>query len=208
MTADPRDLGRLFGGIRRGAPGKLRVGLGRCETDLRRNLASAAHAYGWLVEEEVVVPWGRIDIVLRDGDGAPALIELKLDLAKRAKIRRAFQQIDGYGRLWAQEYSEAADTILVGQRVDEAGMAAMQCVYPSVGWCNAGGLLAELVNRGTDRGRLLRRQRCVERLADLRGALGAYESALQSLPADQGDNTVFDVFQMFDEIWLGGEVRS
>lgn len=201
---DPRDLCAIFGGVRAGDNGGLRVGLGINEATLRRNLASAAHAYGWLVEEEVVVPgWGRIDIIIRDGVAAPVLIELKLDLTKPARIRRAFQQTDGYGRWWAQERGEAVDTILVGAKVDSAAMTAVHRAYPHVGWTNAGGLLQEFADRGNDDARIVRRRRCVDRLAELRGLVSAYEAAREALPADP----VYDVlgaFNVFEHIFSPG----
>lgn len=200
ITTDPRDLGEVFGGVRADENGGLRVGLGINEATLRRNLASAAHAYGWMVEEEVVVPgWGRIDIIIRDGRSAPTLIELKLDLTKPAGIRRAFQQTDGYGRWWAQERGEAVDTLLVGAQIDAAAMALVHRAYPHVGWCNAGALLAEFADRGDLEARILRRRRCVDRLAEMRGIVSAYEAAREALPADP----VYDVlgaFNLFEHI--------
>jgi hypothetical protein len=208
MTAarDPRDLDQVFGDVRRDDDGEgLRISAGRNEAELRRNLASAAHAYGWFVEEEVVVPgWGRIDIVLRDGVSAPLLIELKLDLIKPAQVRRAFQQTDGYGRWWTQERGEAADTLLVGLRVDWELMASVHRAYPSVGWGTAGSLLRRLQTRGDDRARILRRRRSADRLRTLRALAKAYEAAIQQLPPDPAGDVfgaleVFDQFQPADE---------
>jgi hypothetical protein len=205
---DPRQLSEVFGQLRRDEDGGLRVGQGRTEAHLRRGLASAAHAYGWLVEEEVVVPnWGRIDIVLRDGRNSPVLIELKLDLTRPAKIRHAFQQTDGYGRWWAQERSEAADTILVGARVDSAAVSAVHRAYPQVGWCNAGGLFAELKNRGDEQSRLARRRRCFDRLLELRALSSAYEAALAKLPPDP-DFDMLGSLRLFDQFFLGKQVTA
>lgn len=198
---DRRDLHEIFGAVRGGENGALRVGPGINEASLRRNLASAAHAYGWLVEEEVVVPgWGRIDIIIRDGLSAPTLIELKLDLTKPARIRRAFQQTDGYGRWWAQERGEAVDTILVGLHVDEAAMTAVYRAYPHVGWCNAAGLLEKFASRGSEEARVLRRRRCVDRLANLRGIVSAYEAAREALPPDPVYD-VLGIFTTFDQLF-------
>lgn len=202
---DPRDLGQVFGTVYRNELGTISVGAGATEADLRRNLASAAHAYGWLVEEEVVVPgWGRIDLILRDGRSAPALIELKLDLTKPAQIRRAFQQTDGYGRWWAQERGESADTILVGLKVDSVAMNAVYRAYPHVGWRTAAELLGEMAHRGDEEARLLRRGRCTNRLADMRGLTGAYEAARKSLPPDP----VGDVLGIYDRFFAGTAIQG
>lgn len=199
MTAarDPRDIAGVFGRIWVDDD-RLFVGLPPTEVALRRNLASAAYAYGWQVEEEVVVPgWGRIDIILRDGRSAPLLIELKLDLTRPARIRRAFQQVDGYGRWWAQEYGEAVDTLLVGVEVNADVMASVHRAYPHVGWCPAGVLLSKFGSRGDEEARSLRRRRVISRRADLRNLANAYDLALKDLPPDPvGD--VLGILDMFD----------
>jgi len=187
MTAarDPRDLIEVFGPIWASKDDKLAIGMPFAEVEMRRNLASAAHACGWLVEEEVFVPdWGRIDLILRDGASAPLLIELKLDLTRPAQIRKAFQQTDGYGRWWVQEYGEAVDTLLVGLKVDPGGMSSVHRAYPHVGWCAAGSLLGKFVSRGGEEARRLRGGRTATRLKVLQNIASAYEVALRDLPCD------------------------
>lgn len=141
-SADPRNLDSLFGGITLGDDDFPTVYLAKSETALRRSLASVAYAYGWDVREEVVIPgWGRIDIVL-DAPGETYLIELKIELTKPARIRRAFQQADGYGRWWVANVGRPTDTFLVGAEVDEAAIAAIADAYLiSVAWKTVGSLL-------------------------------------------------------------------
>jgi hypothetical protein len=128
-AANHRNMDATFGGITLGPDAFPTVYLSKSETDLRRSLASVAYAYGWDVREEVVIPgWGRIDIVLGDTDGT-YLVELKIELTKPARIRKAFQQADGYGRWWAANVGRPADTILVGLEVDAAALATVADAY-------------------------------------------------------------------------------
>lgn len=202
MTAgrDPREVAEVFGNVWATTGGILSVGMPNTEADLRRNLATVAHLFGWLVEEEVVVPgWGRIDIIIRDGLSAPILIELKLDLTKPAKIRRAFQQTDGYGRWWTQAHGEAVDTILIGRTVDENTMTAVQRAYPQVGWCTAGQLLSVFCQRGEEAARKLRRARVRQRRSALHGLVLAHDAALKDLPPDPVTD-VLGAFNLFQEL--------
>jgi len=141
-AANHRDPGVTFGGITVGPESFPTVYLSESETDLRRSLASVAYAYGWDVREEVVIPgWGRIDIVL-DAPDETYLVELKIDLTKPARIRRAFQQADGYGRWWAANVGRPTDTILVGSKIDEAAVAVVADAYLlGVAWRDVGGML-------------------------------------------------------------------
>jgi hypothetical protein len=143
MTAtNHRDPSVTFGSITLGPESFPTVYLSKSETDLRRSLASVAYAYGWDVREEVVIPgWGRIDIVL-DAPDETYLVELKIDLTKPARIRRAFQQADGYGRWWAANVGRPTDTILVGSKVDEAAVAVVADAYLlGVAWRDVGTML-------------------------------------------------------------------
>lgn len=127
-----RNVDATFGTITLGPDNFPTVYLSRTEADLRRSLASVAYAYGWEVREEVVIPrWGRIDIVL-DAPGETHLIELKIDLTKPARIRRAFHQADGYGRWWARNFGQSANVILAGLDVDEPAVNAVADIYFSV----------------------------------------------------------------------------
>lgn len=159
---DRRDLRQTFGRVFI-EDQVIMVGTGPTEADLRRNLATFAHAFGWLVQEEVVVPgWGRIDLVLRDGVSVTRLVELKLDLTKPARIRRAFQQADGYGRWWTQSYDMPADVSLVGARLDREACAPVMGAYPSVGCTDVPGLMGLIKFSGSRRMRLTRAARRVE----------------------------------------------
>lgn len=191
MTAprDPRDLGRIFGSLQPAMAGKgasfMPVGP---EATLRVNFASTAHAYGWLVEEEVAIPgWGRIDLVLRDGVGHPHLIELKINLARSSEIRRALQQADGYGRWWVQAHGEAAQSHLVGCHVDKGLLASMSAAYPEVDAGDLGLLTRGLRWWGCNEGIHARHARSISRLRNLRRVTLAYEAALDEMDADLRD---------------------
>lgn len=155
MTAAParsganrRDMDATFGAITVGPEDFPTVYISPAEADLRRSLASVAYAYGWDVREEVVIPgWGRIDIVL-DAPGETYLIELKVDLTKPARIRRAFQQADGYGRWWTNNIGRAADVILVGAKMDDPAVSAVADAYYTVVPRSVGSLIYFLENGG------------------------------------------------------------
>jgi hypothetical protein len=167
---DRRDLRSVFGSVFV-QDEVIMVTNGPTEADLRRNLATFAHAFGWLVQEEVVVPgWGRIDLVLRDGVSATRLVELKLDLTKPARIRRAFQQADGYGRWWSQSYDVPADVSLVGAKLDRQACVPAVGAYPSVGCTDISGLLWLIKHSGDRRMRLTRatkRVAAVDQVAEM-----------------------------------------
>lgn len=150
------------------------------ETNLRSTLAQIARAHGWTVEEEVVVPgWGRVDLVLRDpGEGAPYLIELKLELMKPAKIRRAFQQADGYGRWWSSNHGLAARTYLVGAREDIVAIRPVAVAYPEVGYLSASHFMGALATWGN---REMRARIAAGRADALRQQLELHEVAIRSL---------------------------
>lgn len=202
-AADPRDLETAFGTLWLSDAGRPVIESGRTEAELRRNLASFAHAYGWAVQEEVVVPgWGRIDLILRDGPGAPLLVELKLDLTRPAQIRRAFQQTDGYGRWWTREYGEPVDTVLAAVKLDLAGMSSVHRAYPHVGWRTIAGLLGLFISRGTDDGLVQRRRRCSSRLDSLQRLASVYEVALGDLPPDPQSEAIKALNAMLDSARL------
>jgi hypothetical protein len=158
---DRRDLRQTFGSVFV-QDQAIMVTTGPTEADLRRNLATFAHAFGWLVQEEVVVPgWGRIDLVLRDGVSVTRLVEMKLDLTKPARIRRAFQQADGYGRWWTQSYDVPADVSLVGAKLDRQACAPVMGAYPSVDCSDVPGLMWLIKYSGSKRTRLTRAARRV-----------------------------------------------
>lgn len=177
---DRRDLGSIFG--------KTDVREGRTwvrfnnEAELRRALATIAHGYGWLVEEEVVVPgWGRIDLVLRQSElSHPRLVELKLDLRKPSAIRRAFQQADGYGRWWVQHHCEPATVTLAGADVDAEAMDPVARAYPEVGWRTVSDLMARLCTWDDPR---LRRHRAISRRRRIADLAALYDHLHDSLDA-------------------------
>lgn len=187
---DPRHVPHIFGTleVRSEADGggpTCTVRSNTPETELRLSIASIAHAYGWIVEEEVPVhDGGRIDIVLYDGDRPHHLIELKLDLTKRARVRRAIQQIDGYGRWWAHKGGKPASTHLVGLTVDLPMAVGMADAYPSVNVFSVEQLLYGLRIWGDPCGRRFRRIVAAQRLADLQRVSGAYRAAIADLDED------------------------
>lgn len=128
------------------------------EAELRGGLAQLARAYGWRVQEEVVVPgWGRIDLVLDDGSGSPVnLVELKLELYKASDVRRGFQQADGYGRWWAQTRSENAVPFLVAAKANAELVGPVADAYSTVAFRTAVQFMASLAQLG-DHSRRLRR---------------------------------------------------
>lgn len=143
-SKNPRDLSAVFGGITLGPDSFPTIYLHDSEVELRRSLASVAYAYGWDVQEEVVIPgWGRIDIVI-SAAGETYLIELKIDLTKPARIRKAFQQVDGYGRWWAENRGMATDVFLVGSKIDDQAIDPVARAYPSVGPKSMGHLISFL----------------------------------------------------------------
>lgn len=108
----------------------------RDESSLRQAIASIADAYGWTVEQEVFIPqWGRIDLVLRERAESSSvyLIELKLDLTKAAKVRKAFQQADGYSRWWTAKRGSNL-TYLVAVKSDQELVATVADMYPAIGF--------------------------------------------------------------------------
>lgn len=120
----------------------------RTEADMRRGLAKLAYAFGWNVQEEVVIPvWGRVDLVLWDSSPGSILIELKRTLAKPSEVRRGFQQADGYGRWWVTNRGEPAQVILAAgaASVDVAPVAA---AYPEVRYLLVGQVMAGLITWG------------------------------------------------------------
>lgn len=126
----------------------------RTEADMRRGLAKLAFAFGWNVQEEVVIPvWGRIDLVLWDSAPGSILIELKRALTKPSEVRRGFQQADGYGRWWVANRGEPAQVIL------SAGTATVDVTpvataYPEVRFLLIGQVMAGLATWGNPRRRL------------------------------------------------------
>lgn len=182
MTAarDPRDLAAIFGGVTV-VDDFVTVYLTKSETDLRRRLATVAHVYGWNVSEEVVIPgWGRIDLVLED-DGTH-LVELKIDLTKPARVRRAFQQADGYGRWWTTHKGRPADVFLVGADLDLTVVNSVADTYYNVWPRTTSSLLNFLESGGTDTGRKIRRARAKRRAARVAEISGIYAQALSRLP--------------------------
>lgn len=181
--ADPRDILTTFGETEyRDRTLSVRY---RDEASLRRGLATIAHAYGWLVEEEVVVPgWGRIDLVLREKESSPPrLVELKRELRKPASVRRAFQQADGYGRWWTQKHNESCTVSLAGAVVDAQVMSSVASAYPEVDGCTVADLMGRL--RIWDNVRL-RLSRALERQADLARLSAVYEAAREELRTRSG----------------------
>lgn len=184
-TADRREITAIFGSLRPSADRGATLSRSTSEADLRRSLASVAHAYGWLVDEEVVVPgWGRIDLILRDGFGHPRLVELKLELTKPARIRRGLQQADGYGRWWTQKYGQAVNTYLVGLDFNRTEVDALATAYPSVAAIPCEQFLGGLVSWGESEGRAARQTRSDQRVLEVRRIVDAYASANHDLEMD------------------------
>lgn len=154
----------------------------KSEAEARSGLAALAHACGWLVQEEVVVPgWGRIDLVLREThEAGPILIELKVDLIRPRDIRKACQQADGYGRWWARVRGEVNLPLLVGCNVDEAAAAPVADTYPEVWICAASPFMNWLQTGGQPHNRLAR---AMERAAALRQRLAVHDEAVNNLYA-------------------------
>lgn len=170
------------------------------EVDMRRSLASVAHAYGWDVSEEVVIPgWGRIDLVL-EAD-TTYLVELKVDLTKPARVRRAFQQADGYGRWWTTNKGRPADVFLVGALMDDGVIGGVADAYYSVWPRSIVGLLHFLEAGGTEAGREVRRARAVARSARVAEISKIYDQALARLsghtPAISKDQ---DASQLIEDV--------
>lgn len=115
------------------------------EASVRRALARLARAYGWaIVREEVVVPgWGRIDLVLQPVSErcTPFLIEIKLDLSKPARVRRAFQQADGYGRWWEKQTGDRSYPVLTYCTGNHDLIKSVGDAYPSVSHRTVGDLM-------------------------------------------------------------------
>ncbi len=178
MTVDRAALHRAFAEVIISDTGDyVTIARGRTEAHIRTALASLAFLYGWEVEEEVVVPgWGRIDLILRDGMSAPMLVELKIDLTKPARIRKAFQQADGYGRWWAECKREHANAALVGIDVDSVALDPVASAYLSVQCMAVGLFIGFLETGGTKAGRVKRaevmraRRAAADRLASLHRA--------------------------------------
>jgi hypothetical protein len=118
----------------------------KSEADLRSGIARIADAYGWFVEQEVVVPgWGRIDLVLRyDAGVKPFLVELKVALEKPSDVRKGFQQADGYSRWWAKEIGEPNVPVLSAVKHSSQLVAAVGDAYPTVAYRNCHSLLTGL----------------------------------------------------------------
>lgn len=186
MTAarDPRDLDAAFGGTAlHKTDGAPTIYLTRSEAELRRRLAAVAHAYGWDVSEEVVIPgWGRIDLVLEDDK--THLIELKIDLTKPARIRRAFQQADGYGRWWCANKSRAVDVYLVGYEMNWTTITSVADAYYTVLPRSISGLLNFFEAGGTDVGLKFRRARAMRRSDRAAEVSQLYTRALERLIAN------------------------
>lgn len=154
----------------------------RTEADMRRGLAKLAFAYGWSVQEEVVIPsWGRIDLVLSDPSPGSILIELKRLLAKPSEVRRGFQQADGYGRWWVANHGEPAQVILcAGAAVTDT--SSVDAAYPEVRFLLIGQVMTGLGVWGDlqARARVAR-----SRTAELRGLLQVHEHAVEGLGGAQ-----------------------
>lgn len=175
MTADRSALHRAFGDVVVSDGGDyVTIARGPSEARIRTALASLSFLHGWDVQEEVVVPgWGRIDLILRDGVSAPTLIELKIDMTKPARVRKAFQQADGYGRWWTECKRETPNVVLIGVDVDSAILDPVASAYLSVHCMAIGLFIGFLETGGTKAGRSKRaevmraRRAGANRLAEL-----------------------------------------
>jgi hypothetical protein len=153
------------------------------EADARSAFGQLAEVYGWIAEEEVVIPgWGRVDLVLRSAHAEkPLLIELKRELRKPSEIRKAFQQADGYGRWWSTHRSESATSILVGIQTDWSRVRPVADAYPEVGVLDGPTLMDRLIN--WDRSPDHRALRAHDRLARLTTLLEVHRHAVDQLDA-------------------------
>lgn len=153
------------------------------EADARTRFRQLAEAYGWLVQEEVVIPgWGRVDLVLRSApSSSPLLVELKKELRKPSEIRRAFQQADGYGRWWARHQGESATSILVGVQGDWARVMPVADTYPEV-ICLSGGLFMDRL-RSWDKDPGARALRAHNRLTHLETLVAVHRRAADEMNA-------------------------
>lgn len=119
------------------------------EASVRRALARLARALGWaVVREEVVIPgWGRIDLLLRarSEDSIPYLVEIKLDLSKPANVRRAFQQVDGYGRWWEMQHGGPSYPILTSCTGSAELILSVGDAYPAVRYASVQRLMTTLL---------------------------------------------------------------
>lgn len=167
------------------AGGNLFTVFYREEADLQRALGEAAEAYGWLVKREVVVPWGRIDLVIREPElHPPYLIEVKVDLSKPAQIRKAFQQVDGYSRWWTAEHGVASVPVLTSAKADLAALRLVADVYPTVMYRGIYGVLSGFREWTRDPTLLLGRG--AERMLELRRRLEIGEKAWRDLLIENG----------------------
>ncbi|WP_433078983.1 hypothetical protein ACQP1P_38870 [Dactylosporangium sp. CA-052675] len=162
--------------------GQIKIQNWRNEIDLRKQLARLAHLYGWNVSEEVVVPgWGRIDIVLEDEDlpNKPILIELKLEIRRPSEARKAFQQIDGYGRWWKATRNQGAELVLCVVDHEPAVTRPVADAYPEVSLHSAGEVMAFLPHWRTPAD--VRWAAARDRLADARKTLALHEQAVADI---------------------------
>jgi hypothetical protein len=164
------------------ADGKIKVTYST-EAEARTAFRQLAEAYGWLVQEEVVIPgWGRIDLVLRSAATAsPVLVELKKELKKPSEIRKAFQQADGYGRWWALHKDESVVSALVGVHCDWTQVQPVADAYPQVTALSGSGFMTHLFNWDRDPGARARRAR--ERLESLEALLAVHHHAVDEMDA-------------------------
>lgn len=103
------------------------------EASLRSSLASFAEYHGWDVKQEVVIPeWGRLDLVLSIDDWVVYAVELKLDISKPAKARRAFQQASGYQRYLSSLETEPPTVVLAAPDIDHACVDTLRVAYGEV----------------------------------------------------------------------------
>ncbi|MEH0657692.1 hypothetical protein QA860_08095 [Streptomyces stelliscabiei] len=153
------------------------------EAHARTAFRQLAEAYGWLVEEEVVIPgWGRVDLVLRSSPSEkPLLIELKKELRKPSEIRRAFQQADGYGRWWSTHKAETTTSILVGIQVDWERVGPVADAYPEVGVLDGPTFMHRLNTWDSNTGH--RALRAHDRLTRLANQLAVHQHAVGQLDA-------------------------
>jgi hypothetical protein len=153
------------------------------EADARMCFRQLADAYGWLVQEEVVIPgWGRVDLVLRTSpSSSPLLVELKKELRKPSEIRRAFQQADGYGRWWAHHQGESATSILVGIQGDWTRVKPVADAYPEV-TCLPGGVFMDRL-RNWDKAPGARALRAHNRLTHLETLIAVHRRAVGEMDA-------------------------
>lgn len=124
------------------------------EASLSDGIAAHAEVYGWTTRREVVIPnWGRLDLILTSPLGVNIAVEVKLQLAQPAQIRKAFMQADGYRRWLGENYVDDLDVTEVYLAAAKIGWDAVKPVwslYPGVKFASVPTVLERIWNGDRD----------------------------------------------------------